>query len=426
MTDGARLYQRLRGGLYKKLPALALPLGLLDWETGQEGLPGTDGVKFFAQTDWLQSAPREDGEQTLLHSLLHAMLGHVTLRGGEEAARWDLACDLAAEFLRARMMRLPLTGALGRAFYACKPGEAFSAQALYRRLGEDQAEDAATLRALVRRDSHAYWQRAQTRLLARASGGETGEGADALWKRQREKLLPYMQPDKPKIGTGTAGQRLDIPQIPENHTRFAQLLRAFAVTQENRRVNDADFAYSWYAYGMACSDGVMPLIEPLEYSEERRLQEMVIVLDTSASCSRGLAVRFLGAVHAIVARERLFFEHFRLYILQCDCEVQQETLVTNLDEFQWYMEHLELYGGGGTDFRPAFGRIDALVAAGELPRLGGVLYFTDGYGVFPEKAPDYPAAFVMLQYRYDDINLPRWALKLVLDAEKPGRDEGWI
>ena len=106
--------------------------------------------------------------------------------------------------------------------------------------------------------------------------------------------------------------------------------------------------------------------------------------------------------------------------------VQQDTLVTTLDEFQWYFDRLELYGGGGTDFRPAFRRIDEHVASGDLPRLGGVLYFTDGYGVFPEKAPAYPAAFVMLQYRYDDINIPPWAIKLILDADMPGRDEGWI
>ena len=135
---------------------------------------------------------------------------------------------------------------------------------------------------------------------------------------------------------------------------------------------------------------------------------------------------FLRAVHDILLRERLFFDRFRLHILQCDCEVQQDALVTNLDEFQWYLDHLELYGGGGTDFRPAFRHIDELVESGEFARLGGVLYFTDGYGVFPETAPDYPVAFVMLQYRYDDINIPRWATKLILDAEKPGRDEGWI
>ena len=53
-------------------------------------------------------------------------------------------------------------------------------------------------------------------------------------------------------------------------------------------------------------------------------------------------------------------------------------------------------------------------------------YFTDGYGVFPEEAPPYPVTFVMLQYRCDDINIPRWAKTLVLDAEKPGSEEQWI
>ena len=55
-----------------------------------------------------------------------------------------------------------------------------------------------------------------------------------------------------------------------------------------------------------------------------------------------------------------------------------------------------------------------------------MLYFTDGYGVFPEEAPPYPVTFVMLQYRCDDINIPRWAKTLVLDAEKPGSEEQWI
>ena len=134
----------------------------------------------------------------------------------------------------------------------------------------------------------------------------------------------------------------------------------------------------------------------------------------------------LRTFYRYLLRERLIFDRFHLHILQCDCEVQQDTLVTNLEEFQWYLDHLELYGGGGTDFRPALRRIDELVACGELPHLGGVLYFTDGYGVFPEREPAYPVAFVMLRYRYDDINIPRWAIRLVLDADKPGRDEGWI
>ena len=417
MADCARLYQRLRGRLYRRLPALALPLGLLDWREG--GAPGTDGRYFYAPAAFFD---RADAADVLLHSVLHAVLGHpFAARRAEDGRLFSLACDLCAEFLRSRLLEQPLSGAAAQAFYALPPEEAFSAKAVAARLTPDFPVPLTDLEACVRRDDHTCWTPAAA-AQARA-GGE--EGLAALYRREAAKLRPLMQPPKPKIGSGTAHERLAVRDIPENQTRFAALLRGFTELHENRHVSDADFSYPWYRYGMEHLGGI-PLIEPLEYAEERKLRELVIVLDTSASCSRGLAEWFLGAVHAILCREHLFFERFRLHILQCDCAVQQDTLLTDLDEFRWYFEHLTLYGGGGTDYRPAFRHIDALVASGELPRLGGVLYFTDGYGVFPEEPPPYPAAFVMLQYRCDDINIPRWAKTLVLDAEKPGSEEQWI
>ena len=418
MADGGSYYQYLRSALTRRLPALALPLGLLDWRPGDA--PGTDGQYFYASPEWLSCAA--GAEDVLLHSVLHAMLGHPWMRGRRDAALWDLACDMAVEFLRVRLLGRSLEGLAGKAFYACGDGAAYSARAVYVRLEEDFPIAREALREAFRRDAHGYWDAALRR---EQTANRSGEGVAALWKRQEETLRPLMQVRRPKIGSGTAHQRLALPELPENRMRFAALLRQFSAVRENRHVNDVDFAYSWYAYGMEHYDG-MPLIEPLEYSEERKLREMVIVLDTSASCSRGICAWFLSAVRDILCRERLFFERFRLHILQCDCEVQQDALVTNLDEFQWYLEHLELYGGGGTDFRPAFRYVDRLIAEGELAQLGGVLYFTDGYGVFPEQAPDYPAAFVMLQYRYDDINIPRWAETLVLDADRPGGEEAWI
>ena len=425
--DDAQLYQHLRGRLYRRLPMLALPLGLLDWRAGSD--PGTDGRAFFAPPQFLAQARTDAAaDDVLLHSVLHAMLGHPWLRAPQDEETWALACDLCAEFLRCRLLDLPLEGALGRAYYAFAPDTVSSAPAVCKQLTPGFPVPRDALLAITRRDSHAYWHAAQKRAQAAAAGGTDSDSEAeraALWRRQGAALRPYSQREKPKIGAGTAGERLPLPELPDNHARFAALLRDFSVLHENRHVSDVDFSYAWYAYGLEHCGGV-PLIEPLEYSEERKLRELVIVLDTSASCSRGMTAWFLSAVRSLLLEEHLFFECFRLHILQCDCAVQQDTLVTNLEEFQWYLSQLELYGGGGTDFRPAFRHIDALVERCELPRLGGVLYFTDGYGVFPEHAPDYPVAFVMLQYRYDDINIPHWARTLVLDAARPGRDEAWI
>ena len=103
--EAGRLYQSLRGRLYRRLPVLAVPLGLLDWRQGEAA--GTDGAYFYAPPDWLAAA---DAEDVLLHSVLHAMLGHPWTRGRRDAARWDLACDMAAEFLRQRLLDRPLEG----------------------------------------------------------------------------------------------------------------------------------------------------------------------------------------------------------------------------------------------------------------------------------------------------------------------------
>lgn len=42
------------------------------------------------------------------------------------------------------------------------------------------------------------------------------------------------------------------------------------------------------------------------------------------------------------------------------------------------MEHLELIGEGGTDFRPAFEYVNHLIEQGEFYHLKGLIYFTDG------------------------------------------------
>ena len=59
MPRGEELYQLLRGRLYRRLPMLALPLGLLDWHDCN-GKPGCDGRFFYASVSWLESAAQKN------------------------------------------------------------------------------------------------------------------------------------------------------------------------------------------------------------------------------------------------------------------------------------------------------------------------------------------------------------------------------
>ena len=53
---------------------------------------------------------------------------------------------------------------------------------------------------------------------------------------------------------------------------------------------------------------------------------------------------------------------------------------------------------------------------GNMP-LRGLLYFTDGYGTFPGKMPPYETAFIFMKDDYRDVDVPPWAIKLILDTE---------
>ncbi len=94
--------------------------------------------------------------------------------------------------------------------------------------------------------------------------------------------------------------------------------------------------------------------------------------------------------------------------------IQEDVKITNQEEFARYLANMQLKGSGGTDFRPVFRHVDKMLRDQEFTNLKGLLYFTDGQGVFPERQPAYQTAFVFIQDDYKEPEVPPWAIKLVL------------
>ena len=51
----------------------------------------------------------------------------------------------------------------------------------------------------------------------------------------------------------------------------------------------------------------------------------------------------------------------------------------------------------------------------EFDELQGLIYFTDGDGIYPAKATEYETAFVFLEKNEHMEKVPKWALGLVTD-----------
>ena len=86
---------------------------------------------------------------------------------------------------------------------------------------------------------------------------------------------------------------------------------------EAMRVNDDEFDYIYYTYGLKLYKK-LPLIEPLEYKEIKAVKEFVIAIDTSASTSGELVQRFVQKTYNILKQEESFFTKIKLHIIQCD------------------------------------------------------------------------------------------------------------
>ena len=198
---------------------------------------------------------------------------------------------------------------------------------------------------------------------------------------------------------------------------YSDFLRRFTLLSEEMKINDDEYDYIFYTYGLELY-GDMPLVEPLEYKETQRIRDFVIAIDTSESCRGDLVRKFIEHTFDIMKKSEDFAHKVNIHVIQCDAKVQADTKITDLDDVDAFMDSFMIRGLGGTDFRPVFGYVKQLQDRGELSDMKGLIYFTDGLGQFPDKAPDYDTAFVFMDNGEQHMpSVPPWAMRIIIDEE---------
>ena len=253
-----------------------------------------------------------------------------------------------------------------------------------------------------------------------ASPDDADEGRSDLekhWDDIAREMQTDLETFSKEIGDKKGGLMQSLKAVNREHYDYSAFLRRFAALGETLKVNDDEFDYIFYTYGMELY-GKMPLIEPLEYKEEMKIKDFVIAIDTSGSVSGPLVQKFVTKTYNILSERESFFSKINIHIIQCDAGIQEDKRISSPEEFDDYIEHMELKGFGGTDFRPVFDYVDQLVKKHEFTNLKGLIYFTDGYGVFPAHQPEYQTAFVFVDDEYNNPDVPVWAIKLVLQSDE--------
>ena len=255
----------------------------------------------------------------------------------------------------------------------------------------------------------------------RAALEEQLQQALAQQREEWEEIAKQIEMDLQSFsqGQGGGGQAL-VQNLAIANRRLANyhdFLRQFATMGEDMKINDDEFDYIYYTYGMN-TYGNMPLVEPLEYKESYRVREFVIALDTSGSCSGALIRSFVTRTYDILRESEGFGDKVNIHIIQCDNKIQTDLKIENVEDLEKYCREFQAYGFGGTDFRPVFEYVEELCDKGEFENLRGLIYFTDGLGTFPQVAPQYETAFVFIDDGGRTITVPPWAMKVVMDEEE--------
>lgn len=236
------------------------------------------------------------------------------------------------------------------------------------------------------------------------------------WRGVAAGLAVNLQTFAKKKGQDLTGLVDDLNQAAHQRVDYAAFLRQFATPGEVMRLSEDEFDYIFYTYGLKLY-GNVPLIEPLEYREEKRIREFVLVIDTSGSVQGDTVRSFVTTTFDILKSTESFHQKVQVHVIQADAQVRSDDVITSSDELKTWANHATIHGGGGTDFRPAFEYVNALVNDGAFTDLGGLVYFTDGWGTYPENMPDYRVAFVFYDEDYRPESVPSWAAQVVLDGD---------
>lgn len=234
------------------------------------------------------------------------------------------------------------------------------------------------------------------------------------WKKISERVKAEIK----NFSKGGGGDELISGNLDEaTRTRYDYdaILRKFSAENEEIKVNPDEFDYVYYTYGLR-TYGNLPLIEPLEYTEDNSIRDFVIAIDTSGSVRGELVKQFLNKTYEILSTSHSFSRKVNIHIVQCDSKVQEDIIITNMDDLSAFTDNLTVKGFGGTDFRPVFEYVDRLIEDKKFDDLKGLIYLTDGYGIYPSRKPDYDVIFAFMNTDPNRLNVPSWAIQVVLET----------
>lgn len=455
-TVAEKILQQTKKAVCRELPPFIRAVNSLNYAVSDNDFNYTDGNTFYYSPKFIcESYKRNKNVVTriLLHSLLHCSLVHIYNTDLKNKKLWNLACDICVEkIINEAKIQCSETEKTGTQQSVIKNLSLniknFTAENIYYYLvnSEKELSEIDIYTDLFSSDNHISWYdnalfsidndeefvKIETSSIYKReddTAGETKEGSSSsksdtlsdnaensrdTWEDTAKKILRDFDVFSSQIGTESGNCFQLLNTVIREKYDYSDLLKMFICNSETIDINYDEFDYIYYTYGLKLYDN-LPLIEPLEYSENSKIKKLVIAIDTSGSVKGDIVEGFMRKTYTILQSTDFFTENFEIHIIQCDAQIQNVTVVKNKFELEEYMDNLVLHGFGGTDFSPVFDYVDKLYEKSTENNIDGLIYFTDGDGIYPKNVPKYKNAFVINDNGFDKKRMPRWATALYID-----------
>ncbi len=373
--------------------------------TGISGGASTDGAAIHCDPNWIASQTDSEITAVLTEMVMHVALRHHIRMRGKEADRWNRASDQAAFHALLRAGVVLRQGATPVPAYS-----KLNAEQIYALMAPDQGT------AQPPRDASAAGQPNAQSPEGDMCAGDSA-ASDELAGDQGDLLSGNAQSHAPgpQGTTGAAhspgGQPGDVMAPPadvdsaaaEQAVRHRVMLAAKATKGRGRlpAALEAEIAdvlrhrtdwrshlvhwmqersaadYSW----RRPNPRYIPLGLYLPALRTESMGAIVFAIDTSGSIDQDMLDQAASEASALCAE----LEPRAMHVVYCDAAIQRVETYERGDEMKFRPA-----GGGGTDFRPVFDWVERL---DEPP--AGVVFVTDGAGIFPTSEPECPVLWLV-------------------------------
>ena len=326
----------------------------------------TDGRKIFFNEEFLYSLSSKEQNALMLHEVLHIALLHVTRRQNRDPHIWNIAADIVVNDLIERNTSFPLPrGAITDRRFQDK-----SVEYIYEALLKSKKKYKLVINDILQ-PGNSEDNEGDVNLSEPLSQEEVDE-IESFWKDKME-ILKNSSEHNLSNGKGSlpAGIEQEISTIlePEVDWRHA-LWKYVGKTPADFDDLDRRFIYKGLYLESLLTEAV----------------EVSVCIDTSGSVSDELLMQFTGELKGILKS----YPNVKCSLFFADTDLAGPYEIDRIEQMP------KAIGRGGTSFVPFF---DYLKKHGEESSLLGnnklSIYFTDGYGDFPQQEPDNPTMWLV-------------------------------